>query len=55
MIRKARSVHMLDLCVPFVVPMATTSLFAQSKVQQAVSSSSIRRIGRDNLTIHRLE
>ncbi len=30
---------------PFVVPMATTSLFAQSKDQQAVSTISMRMMG----------
>lgn len=36
--------------IPFVVPMAISSLFAQSKLQQKVSSNSIRRIGCGSLT-----
>lgn len=36
--------------VPFVVPIAISSLFAQSKLQQEVSSNSIRRTGCGSLT-----
>lgn len=38
---------------PFVHPMAITSLFAQSKDQQHVSSSSMRNSGSDSLTTTR--
>jgi len=36
--------------IPLVVPIATISLFPQSKVQQLVSMSSILRIGSGSLT-----
>ena len=36
--------------IPFVVPIAISSLFAQSKLQQEVSSNSIRRIGYGSFT-----
>ena len=49
------TVHKFEPCreqgtIPLVVPIATISLFPQSKVQQPVSMSSILSIGSGSLT-----